>query len=616
MGPAVPRVEQNRFGPDAHATDYPPVFVTGRAPESFDSALWRNDLYIVNQSHFPASLGPGLTALHLDGAGVFEGAFRSSPADLTGIELDRTALISRFGAKARGAMALYVADARDHELLVLPDPMSAAIIFTYRSPALSACSSSLRALARVLRAMGVALTKSAHFFVELLASEAGGYTASSYEEIDVAPMHSYVQLSAREMQFVPYPAHEPLYQPDVDYQELLSLAVEEIVENAALSATVPGTLTSHLTAGADSRLVGAALHAAGVDDKFVFFCGENAVTREQDVARRIAGHMGWTMTKHPGVNAAYSIPGEMSKRQATLEASEGIKSTGPTEGGLRARGIVLTGYNGEAIRSFYSGRVEKLTPGQFDADTYLKAIWPQHLWDSESGLVEPHALDRIRDSVEADIEHARASGIPTQTIGDYLYFKARNRYFAWHSAMESGRYRAQFTPLYSPAMVRLAMSVPLSDRIDGRITYDLYQRLAPKALEIPFDSQKFWGGVQEEWKALPRQGSNYQPSAVYDNRKAPVPSAKYPVGHIPAVTREHVERARKLTGVTAADIAGDERYRRIVRTHALVRDTPIKDVLREDSIRTLTNREANTRSKVRTLARLTAYLPWYTDAQR
>ena len=116
MGPAVPRVEQNRFGPDAHATDYPPVFVTGRAPESFDSALWRNDLYIVNQSHFPASLGPGLTALHLDGAGVFEGAFRSSPADLTGIELDRTALISRFGAKARGAMALYVADARDHEL--------------------------------------------------------------------------------------------------------------------------------------------------------------------------------------------------------------------------------------------------------------------------------------------------------------------------------------------------------------------------------------------------------------------------------------------------------------------------------------------------------------------
>src|SRR5699024_4131307 len=152
---------------------------------------------------------------------------------------------------------------------------------------------------------------------ELLASEAGGHTASSYEEIDVVPMHSFVQLSRRGLHFAPYPGLSQLYDPDLDYREQLDLATEEIVENAQLSATVPGTLTSHLTAAADSRLVGAALHAAGVDEKFVFFCGENAVTREQDVARRIAGHMGWTMTKHPGVNAAYTISGEMQKRQAT-----------------------------------------------------------------------------------------------------------------------------------------------------------------------------------------------------------------------------------------------------------------------------------------------------------
>lgn len=243
-------------------------------------------------------MGPGLTVLHLDGAAVFEGTFCTFPTEFTFRCENQPQLIDRIGDQLRGAAALYAADERSEELLILPDQLSAALVFTYSGHGLQAASSSLRSLARALRAAGVSLTKSRDFFLELLASEAGGFTQSPYDEIETVPLHSYVALTSNGMSTRPYPNVTPLVVPEVDYEEQLHLAAEEITANASAAATMSGTLTSHLTAGADSRLVGATLTAAGVADKFVFFCGANAVTREQDIAQKVAGHMGWTMTQH------------------------------------------------------------------------------------------------------------------------------------------------------------------------------------------------------------------------------------------------------------------------------------------------------------------------------
>lgn len=607
----------NRYGPDAHATDYPPVFLKGKLPEPFSTFRWREDLYIIGQSHVPSLVGPGITVLHVDGAAVFDGTFCTVPTDFTIRCEDQSQLIDRLSTKMRGAAALYVADEHATELLILPDQLSAALLFTYSDSRIQAASTSLRALVRTLRAVGASLTKSQDFFVELLASDAGGYTPSSYEEIETAPQHSYVVFGPSDMSYRSYASASatPLVETGLDYEEHLHLAAEEITENAAAAATMPGTLTAHLTAGADSRLVGAALTAAGVADKFVFFCGANAVTREQDIAQLIAGHMGWMMTHHPGTATATTVPGTVQGRQATLEAAEGVKTTGPTEGQLRSRGLVLTGYNGEALKSFYSGRVETLTPGAFDAETFLRAVWPKNLIDPEAGLVRPEAVERIRSSVQASIDDARDRGVPVETIGDYLYLKSRNRYFAWHSAMEGSRYRAQFTPLYSPAMVRLAMSMPLAYRTSGRITFDLFRLLAPRTLEVPFDAPKFRGDVGKKFDAISKPDPSSIPVAEYDARTKPKAAGTYRRGKVVTPTRAHVERARGLTGVTAADVANEEMYRTQVRRLVLGRDSPVTGVLRDSQVRRLTGSAANTRYKVRTLGRLASYLPWYTDLE-
>lgn len=602
----------NRYGPNAHATDYPPVFLKGDLPEHFSSLRWRDDLYIVGQSHLPKPVGPGLAALHLDGAGVFDGSFCTSPTDFSVHTADRADLIRRIGTEMRGAMALYVTDEQRRELLILPDQLSAAIVFVYRGPGLIGASTSLRALASVLRAAGAQLTKSAGYFVELLASEAGGHTPSSYDEIGAVPMDSYLSLSARGVEYTRYPTFEPLFQSGINYEEQLRKAADEIVENAAISGTSSGPLTSHLTAGADSRLVGAALHAAGVDSKFVFFCSENSVTREQDIAKKVAGHMGWTMTRHSGTASASRVVGTAASRLASLEASEGLKFIGPTEGQLRSPGLVLTGYNGEALKSFYSGRVNAVTPGEFTAETYQNTIWAKNLIDPEKGLLEPDAVGQVRNSITADIDQARDAGFPTEAIGDFLYLKARNRYFAWHSAMEGSRYRAQFTPLYSPAMVRLAMSVPLSYRAQGKLTFDLFQLLAPKALEVLFDSQKFYGETAERFGSIDKIEKPAEPE--YDGRKNPVAPTSYSRGPRVSVSAEHVERARKLTGVTAADVANEENHRKLVRRLAQGPSSSISNVFRESALRRLTGSAASTRYRVRVLGRLAAYLPWYSDS--
>lgn len=603
----------NRYGPNANATDYPPVFLRGELPETFGTFRWRDNLYIVGQSHLPSLVGPGMTVLHVDGAGVFEGTFCAAPTDFAMQCEAQSQLVERVSKEMRGAIALYVADEGSAELLILPDQLSAALLFTYEGPHVQAASTSLRALVRTLRALGVSLTKSSDFFVELLASESGGYTPSSYEEIKAAPLHSYLALGHSGMSYRRYSSVEPLVQPGLDYEEQLHRATEEIIANASAAATTSGTLTSHLTAGADSRLVGAALTAAGVADKFVFFCGANSVTREQDIAKLIAGHMGWTMTQHPGTATAIAVPGTVQNRQAVLEASEGIKTTGPTEGQLRTSGLVLTGYNGEALKSFYSARVDALTPGVFDAETFLNAVWPKNLIDPESGLVLPPAVGRVRDSIQDSIENARDIGVPVETIGDYLYLQARNRYFAWHTAMEGSRYRPQFTPLYSPAMVRLALSMPLAFRADGRITFDLFRLLAPRTLEVPFDTPKFRGDVGREYEEISRPDVSSIPAAAFDTRKKPTSSGTYQRGNVITPQAEHVSRARALTGVTAADVANEEIYRSQVRRLILGRDSPVAGTLREEQIRRLTGSEANTRYKVRTLGRLASYLPWFVE---
>jgi hypothetical protein len=491
--------------------------------------------------------------------------------------------------------------------------MSAAIVFTYKGRGLSAASTSLRALASTLKAAGVTLTKSSDFLVQLIAAESGGHTPSSYNEISSAPLHTYVNLDTNGINETRYTSVAPLYQPELDYDEQLRIAAKEIAENAELAAKVSGSHIAHLTAGADSRLVGAALKAAGVDSEFVFYCAESSVTREQDIARQVATRMNWTMTRFSGTSTVLGVSGTLRTRQAILESTEGLKTVGPTEGELRAPGITLTGYNGEALKSFYSARLETADGGPFDAAKFTDSIWASNLTDPEHGLLNPEAVGRIRRAIQADIDCALQSGIPVGALGDYIYFKARNRYFAWHSAMERSRYRAQFTPLYSPAMVRLGLSVPLKLRKEGRLHFDLFRMLAPEALEVPFDSPKFTGDTEKLYNSLFKVRSSKNAEPRYDEQRNIPPQIMQRDVSSVKPTSEHVARARRISGVTATDVANEEHYRRLVRQLVLSEEGIAAAVLRRDEIRKLTNSPANSRFRIRILGRLASYLPWYMD---
>lgn len=132
---------------------------------------------------------------------------------------------------------------------------------------------------------------------------------------------------------------------------------------------------------------------------------------------------------------------------------------------------------------------------------------------------------------------------------------------------------------------------------------------------MPFDAPKFRGDVGKKFDAISKPDPSSIPVAEYDARTKPKAAGTYRRGKVVTPTRAHVERARGLTGVTAADVANEEMYRTQVRRLVLGRDSPVTGVLRDSQVRRLTGSAANTRYKVRTLGRLASYLPWYTDLE-
>ncbi len=256
------------------------------------------------------------------------------------------------------------------------------------------------------------------------------------------------------------------------------------------------------------------------------------------------------MTKHPGTSSAFRIAGDMQKRLATLEASEGVKSVGQHEGGsLRAEGVVLTGYNGEAIRSFYSHRVEQVSPGEFSADAYMRAVWPEALWSPDSGWATLRSSRRsaarwTEMSVrrETPASRPRRSAIistsrPATDTSPGIRRWSQPLSRSVHAAVLPRRWSGWPCPC------------PLADRVTGRITFDLFRLLAPKALEVPFDSMKFSGEVRAEWEQLPLKKLSEVPEAVYDRRTPPPPrpprrrSAGWPYQRSPQRTSLVLERS-------------------------------------------------------------------------
>lgn len=588
----------------------PPVFIQTKKQVP-DLELFKvvEGLYLVGTTTIPARSDTNESILHVDGIGVFQETLLQRPTDIA--SLNCSDLIGIF-SEVRGAIGVFTLDTVKGIARILPDPLGGGVIYSYKSNGFEMISTSMSALVETARRLGLPLTKSPIWFAELIATESGGLGAdSSYSEIQSLPPGAYAEMTGSSSSTVKYRS-TPWDQlgSSVPSEELLDLIVEEMLSNARAFAKSDGPKVAHLSAGGDSRLSAATLVRASVADDFRFYCAGNSISRENLIASEVAQHLGLRMTSDSGLRTPVVPRTAFESVAVALIGSQGMKHYAPFKSTLHSEGIILTGMYGGIQRSFYSSGLENLDVK--DGRSILSSIWGKRLHHSETGILNQSVIEQISEGVDSKLQVARSLGVREDAIGDYLYAAVRQRYFGAHTLMETSRYVKQGSVLYSPSALRYSLSLPLIDRHDGRLVFELYSRLLPKALQVRFDSEKFGPTVQSD----PRFPDlvSYSPQELKDKPDKMQPE-RVSFGVVPRVpvTKAHKSRAQKI-GIPAWRIAYEPVAREMI--HVWVKQHPddAATVFNLKRLESLISSSSGTKAEIRLITRIASYLPWFSNA--
>lgn len=585
----------------------PPILVYTKSeiPNLATYHVFEN-LYIFNSTTPPYTLPSGETVLHVDGIGVYEDLLIESGSSLASLKVQDLAEV--FG-NTRGAVAGYVIDLERQVARILPDPLGGAMIYRYRANGIEMLSTSLSAITELVRHLGLQLTKSSAWFAELIATESGGFGAkSSYEEIDTLPAGTYFELVRSEARTVKYrlSAWDELG-ATAPTPDLLEQTVFEMTSNARVLGKRKGPKTAHLSAGGDSRLSAAFLVTEQVSDNFNFYCAGNSISQENIIAGEVAQHLNLRMTVDSGLRTPIVPRTAFESIAVALLGTDGIKHYAPFRSTLGSDGLILTGMYGGILRAFYSSGLEHLS--KKDGRSVLSAIWNKRLHEPERGILSGAVIEKTTDGLDSKLKEGRERGVAEDALGDYLYASVRQRYFGAHTLMETSRYVKQASVLYSPSALKYSLALPLPEREDGKLVYELYKSVLPAALEIRFDSEKFGQSILSD-KRFPKR-ITYPPRqvATSDSQLAPE-RADFGITPKVSISKAHKIKARKLK-LPAWRVAYEPVSRMMITDW--VRSSPEKaqQVFNLENLNRLTEKPCTSKADIKLVTRIASYLPWF-----
>jgi hypothetical protein len=291
---------------------------------------------------------------------------------------------------------------------------------------------------------------------------------------------------------------------------------------AALAAAVSdagGLVELSLTGGKDSRLIAAALTAAGVP----FRARTHGFATHPDVivAAMIAGRLGVehviTEPKPPGAGLARGagqVPGEaavLGRLRSAALVSDGMLSAyeniGTPDPRFAAEPVQAGGHGGELLRGGYAAAAwsSRRGPGRAWSEARGTELF-RRMTTRRMGLLRPAAAGEYLASLTR-YAAALPRG-PLRTLDDFYLVNRAGRWSA--TARQAYLMRSPLLqPFFADAVIRAARAVPLPDRITDRLHREVLAALCPDLLELPL--------AGSGWKSGPR---NALAAAV-----APVPAA-------------------------------------------------------------------------------------------
>ena len=370
------------------------------------------------------------------------------------------------------------------EVTIGADPLGSYPVFIYDDGRLSGVSNNLYLLAAALRANGVSIKKSMGMFAFLVTTGCGSLDLTGYRKISLVPVGAKVVISKSNKVRVERANLGSLFYSDRPYSELLDDAAHDLVNNvkAAASADEWQHKICDLSGGRDSRLVTAAVVAAGLKDDFLFRSGGTNKSPDGNVAALVRRRVGLRW-----INNIYTGNPDSSRRLSrwdrfvrTMEESfwmvsmqYGIGIESGNAGGI----LHLAGGYGECFRGSYGVKFE-------DSDTPLAAY--ASVLRGRGAELSDHVSSKMASRIEQYGRRLAADGLKTEHVVDFYYMANRARHHFGALWRASLNYRGTFHPLYSINAIRAGFSLPFGEMTSNRLGRDLIKRLCPEMDGIPF----------------------------------------------------------------------------------------------------------------------------------
>lgn len=448
-----------------------------------------DNTYIIGGAEPDPAISRQIVGVH--GAGVLHGGFISGIASASEIMRSRQHKnLPLMGQSLRGSITLYILESLQKKLTILPDPLGGGIVFMSKDKDGIAVSSNLGSLVSFLESLGKPPRKSLRYISAYVATGSGGLVDSSYDDISVLPQLSFAEFSPTGMKIYDYPVKGSFFNSDYSYLDSLEQIQAEVVENVIALANAPlERKVAHLTGGVDSRIVLAAILAAGKKDEFSFYCSGGPTEPDKVISSRLAVEFDLTMTDHSGLEfnkAAESLEQQLSWG---FEHTSGIISGTVHHGAARTSSGIASGGYGELLRSFYNrGSIHSGT-----ARETAELMYGRQGFDLEPRrrLLSEASSESAQGALTTIIDSAIELGVRQDAQLDYVYMNRRNRYYVGEISRANLPFASRFDPLYSITAASLGLSLDGRSRDANVLGMDLMERLVGGISTFPFDYDRF-----------------------------------------------------------------------------------------------------------------------------
>jgi len=243
-----------------------------------------------------------------------------------------------------------------------------------------------------------------------------------------------------------------------------------------------------LTGGKDSRIVAAALIAAGVPvhAKTHGFAEHPDVVVAADVARRLGIEHAVTTPAAPGqqTDVAGRLRATVLVADGMLSAFENVGRPDPS----RSPALTAGGHGGELLRGGYAETAAGRRAAPLRAAEVLRRLTTRHL-----GLVRRGAAAAYLTSLTPWTGTALAHG-PLRALDDFYLVNRAGRWSA--AARQAYLIRERLVqPLFDEHVVFAARTVPLALRTSGALSREVLAELCPQLADVPFAGKPAKGTV-------------------------------------------------------------------------------------------------------------------------